>query len=133
MKRITLIGLGILCLIPAASAEDDVTAARTFNSKLPLKVFVRTLDGDEEQIGVTPSEAPLEIPECRSWWVLPLASADIVATCQEVESQRTPGLKLFGATDDDLTHVGGLTDLRTLYLAGSVTDADRAASSRRSS
>ena len=59
MKRIALIGLGIFSVIGAAHAADTKTGSQTFNSQLPLHVYMRTLDGEREWVGATPSENPL--------------------------------------------------------------------------
>ncbi|HDZ20913.1 MAG TPA: hypothetical protein ENH78_06435, partial [Phycisphaerae bacterium] len=118
MKRMALIGLAVLSVIGAAHAADTDAGIRTFNSQLPLDVYiVRTLDGDEERVGATPSETPLEIPECQYWWVKPRGRADMDKLSQEVLSKRIPGLELSNATDDDLAHLKGLTGLRMLNLS----------------
>jgi len=52
--------------------EQPPFAARTFNSKLALYVFVHeTSQSPKKLVGRTPSASPLEIPPCWIWWVWP--------------------------------------------------------------
>ena len=115
---------------PAADGEGSEQpryAARTFNSKLAFDVFVLTFQSAfaPRRIGQTPSTAPLEIPACRSWGVRPLSPvSDWDSVIHEMNEQKIPGLRLRPATDDDLSHLAGLTGLQYLNLTGTrITDA----------
>jgi len=106
--------------------EQPLYAARTFNSKLAFEVWVReTRESGDRQIGQTPSATSLEIPACRIWWVklsTPLKDSSLLA--QEMSRYEVPGLQLPIATDSDLKHLGGLTELRYLDLTRTrITDA----------
>ncbi len=116
---------------PALSEPEQAadTGGRTFNSDLPLKVYiVRTPDAEEEWVGTTPSQTPVEIPECQYWYVMPHGPVDFEKLSQEVLSADIPGLKLVNATNDDLSHLAGLTGLQELNLFNciEITDAGMA-------
>jgi len=110
---------------PAADSEKPEQprfAGRTFNSKVAFKVVVmetHSFTAPRRQPGSTPSIAPLDIPACYIWWVQPSGSVkdwDLLA--REISENRVPGLELDVATDSDVRHLAGLTDLQWLDLSG---------------
>jgi len=106
--------------------EQPHFAAQTFNSEVALNVWVWETPGSQaKSVGRTPSTAPLEIPACRRWWVEPATPVndwDLLA--REMAQNKVPGLVLGSATDSDLRHLVGLTELRYLNLTGGrITDA----------
>jgi len=106
--------------------EQPRYAARTFNSKLGLDVFVQRTDADDRKlVGRTPSAAPIEIPACWLWLVQPTAPVkDWDLLVKEMTQNGVPGLHLAQATDSDLRLLTGLTGLQFLDLSNSpVTDA----------
>ncbi|MBS3764138.1 MAG: leucine-rich repeat domain-containing protein, partial [Planctomycetes bacterium] len=111
--------------------DGQVYEARTFNSKLRLRVFaIVEEDGVEElkEVGGTPADEPLRIPRCARWWVEPLDDARTLewqALAEEVRRADIPALDLPGDTaDGHLAHLAGLKNLRELYLDWTdITDA----------
>ena len=98
--------------------------ARQFNSKVSFEVWVLVdITEAARRIGTTPAEAPLEIPDCEGWWVVP--KGPIEEAVAEIKAKGIPGLELpESATDADLAHLQGLTGLQTLLLRRCrVTDA----------
>ena len=107
--------------------EQPPFAARTFNSKLAFRVSVRetyTAAG-WRHVGDTPSVAPLQIPPCWCWLVLPRGPVeDWGELAREMSLNKVPALALSSCTDSDLKHLADLKDLRQLGLARtSITDA----------
>ncbi|MCX5644776.1 MAG: M48 family metalloprotease [Phycisphaerae bacterium] len=109
---------------PAATVQKPELprfAARPFNSRMAFKVVVmetQSFMAPRRELS-TPSIAPLDIPACYIWWVQPSASVkdwDLLA--REIGENKVPGLKLDAATDSDVRHLAGLTDLRWLDLSG---------------
>jgi len=99
--------------------------ARSFNSKLRFEVSAMVEEGGKVKlIGYTPADQALRIPQCRCWFVEPLAPVEMDAVCKEVEVQSIAGLKLREASDADLSRLRELKGLQTLDLmATRVTDA----------
>jgi hypothetical protein len=106
-----------------SSNGEETIRPKAFNSAVPFNVYA--VIGEEHQlVGSTPSDRPLTIPPCEWWYVEPLPPVDMEKVSQEVEAQRIPGLRLWDATDADLGHLKGLTELQRLNLEGTkVTDA----------
>jgi len=104
------------------------TGGCTFNSKLPLDVWVvRERGRSSEVIGKTPSAKPVVIPRCASWGVSADPSEDRVdmrALAREIASKEIAGLGLGDVEDEGLAHLKGLTELRELTLwETKITDA----------
>lgn len=114
---------------PIADSEKPTQprfAARTFNSEVAFNVCVRETSGSvTRSIGHTPSAAAIEIPACYIWWVKPSAPVqnwDLLV--REISKNKVPGLVLGSATDSDVQHLAGLTELQHLDLGGTqITDA----------
>jgi beta-lactamase regulating signal transducer with metallopeptidase domain/Leucine-rich repeat (LRR) protein len=110
--------------------EQPRYAARTFNSKVALDVWVAETPWPMtwSQIGRTPSTTPLEIPACWVWWVQPVAPVeDWGSLAREVSQNNVPGIALRSASDSDLRHLADLDRLQFLVLQGtSITDASLA-------
>lgn len=140
MKRQVVMSSVALALVPLlgtlrspgaarGSAGDESAArgkpARTFNSKLPFRVWAWVEGKGPRRVGETPAEEPLAIPECEWWAVEPLAGADMQKVREEVKLRRIPGLRLpCSASDADLAGFEELTGLQTLDLRRTqVTDA----------
>jgi hypothetical protein len=94
-------------------------AARTFNAKVGLEVFVQEApESAWKQTGCTPSASPLEIPPCWCWWVQPTAPVkDWDLLVQEISQNKVPGLVLGSATDSDVQHLANLRGLHYLNLS----------------
>jgi len=113
---------------PAADSEKPAErryAARTFNSKVAFDVYVQeTTDDYSPRIGRTPSAAPLDIPACWLWEVVPVRPVeDWVLLIREMSQNNIPGLILAPATDSDLGHLAGFTGLQFLDLQNTeITD-----------
>ena len=106
--------------------EQPNFAARIFNSKMELRVWVKRASRSEPNyIGFTPSNTLVEIPACWVWGVRPFGQVknwDLLV--QEINKNKIPGLSLAFSTDSDLKHLAGLTGLKTLNLSSTqVTDA----------
>jgi internalin A len=126
--------MAMLCVASVATGQnagDEVAVATPlpltggceFNSELALDVyFVAGPDLNNETVfsevlvGITPAPEPLAIPECRYWYVEPRDGVDTAAACQEVLSQRIPGLRLFEARDADIDDIIALEHLQALIL-----------------
>jgi len=112
-------------------AEQPRYAARTFNAKTSLSVYVQETSESEPgywgewYLGQTPSAAPLEIPACWLWSVYaPGPVQDRDALIREIRESGVPGLEWDGVTDSDVSRLVGLTELRYLGLTGNqITDA----------
>lgn len=131
--------LTLLCILPfwscgkkpkdSKKVEQPNFAARTFNSKVQCKVWVReTLQSELRFIGSTPSDTPLEIPTCWVWGIeqeLVLGDKnywDLLV--QEIEKKKIPGLKVFFITETK-KYLAGMTGLKALLLDGTaVRDED---------
>jgi len=118
----------VLCVASPASHCEEESAprygTRTFNSELRLTVHVKPTGSSPEEIGETPAEEPIAIPECEYWWVEPEGEVDWQALVQEVRRHNIPGLRVpLGATDRHLAHLEGLENLQVLVLGWTqVTD-----------
>jgi hypothetical protein len=99
--------------------------ARTFNSDLPLRVYVVAHDETApEFLGKTPAAEPIMIPAQVSWFVRPRQGVKMRAIAKEIASKGILGLQLERAGDADLAHLKGLTELRELNLNYTmITDA----------
>lgn len=99
-------------------------AAREFNSKLPLHVYVDAPNWGLNYLGSTPAAQPIQIPACFVWWVKPAQrGGNLAALAQEVQTQAIPGLEIYDATDGDLVLLRDLRGLQWLYIPrGTVTD-----------
>ncbi|MEN6424879.1 MAG: exosortase-associated EpsI family protein [Phycisphaerales bacterium] len=104
-------------------------APRAFNSTMAFDVFVRealtgipdmehgTTEPDFTWIGRTPSTVPMEIPADWVWSVQPSVPVqDWDLLIQELDRNDVPGLRLPRATDSDMQHLAGLTELKYLDL-----------------
>ena len=106
----------------ASSKAEEKAQPKAFSSAVAFNVYA--VIGQEHQlVGTTPSAQPLTIPPCQWWYVEPRRPVDMGKVRQEVEAQGIPGLKLSDATDADLEHLKGLTQLQCLDLPPNVTDA----------
>jgi hypothetical protein len=118
-------------------ADLQLTGECVFDSEFPMRVFavesdkwrVQGLDGEwgievnASYIGTTPTEAPLQIPPCIYWEVIPDEDMGPVDLYREMAERGIPGLILMRATDEDFRQVAELTELRALELAGArITD-----------
>jgi len=67
----------------------------------------------------------LEIPDCVCWYVVREVRTDLPSVCQEFQARGIPGLSLpHWASDQDLSHLKGLTGLQELGLGSTkMTDA----------
>jgi Leucine-rich repeat (LRR) protein len=101
---------------------EEKAQPKAFNSAVAFDVRA-VIGGEDLLVGITPSERPLTIPPCQWWYVMPLPPVDMEKVRQEVEAQGIPGLELRDATDADLEHLKGLTQLDYLELPWKVTDA----------
>jgi formylglycine-generating enzyme required for sulfatase activity len=95
---------------------------------LHFEVFLKHEGGLKwDPIGKTPSGSPLKIPRCASWTVRPsdLGLVDMNTVAREIAAKKIPGLWLsFVATDADLAHLKGLTELQLFGLwDANITDA----------
>ena len=92
-KKITVVALALL--FPASP-----TIARDFDSRLPLKVFLREAgDVPDRVIGFTPTRRgkPIRVPEGRLWYVRPTDSLNgiqLAALAREMKNAGVPGLDL---------------------------------------
>ena len=105
--------------------------ARTFNSKLPLQVWVRgawTSKWDKHEI--TPAPTAVQIPECDAWAVEPLDTwdRDWAALVRVVEDEHVSGVWMPAWTgDEDLLEIKKCQRLQFLGLAKTgVTNAGTA-------
>jgi hypothetical protein len=113
---------------PATPPAPATLPARQFNSKLTLEVWVSPKISDrsnDKLLGKTPANAPLEIPACEGWNVVPQAPISFPALVDEINAQHIPGLSLpQETTDADLAKLATLKDLQILDLdVTKVTDA----------
>jgi hypothetical protein len=132
--------LALLCILPVWSygadnvqkakdsekTEQPNFAARIFNSKMELRVWVKRASRSEPNyIGFTPSNTLVEIPACWVWGVRPFGQVkNWELLVQEINKNKIPGLSLAFCTDSDLKHLAGLTGLQELGLSYTqVTDA----------
>jgi len=107
----------VLCGCGEGTEQAQPMAARSFNSKVPLEVWVMYGEGDmPRSIGKTPSAKPLAIPPCWMWGVDLPNGADMRAVGQEMVAQNIPGLRLY-AKDEDLVHLRDAMGLRFLVLS----------------
>ena len=130
MRQACPLGVGAAAVVAAllamsgfAYAGEDgknklpATGDCTFNSKLPLRVWVvPEADALAREIRRTSWAKPIVIPRCASWYVEPAGRLDMGALAEEIASKGIPGLRLPAAVDSDLSHLKGLTGLRKLLL-----------------
>jgi beta-lactamase regulating signal transducer with metallopeptidase domain/Leucine-rich repeat (LRR) protein len=106
--------------------EQPRFAVRTFSSQTSWVVFYQetSLSPQWKVAGRTPSPASLTIPACWCWWVQtqePVKDWDLLV--RELNQSKVPGLRLLAATDADVKHLAGLTELVWLDLGkAEVTD-----------
>ncbi len=143
--------LGIFLLINVSSGkvlkEDNgigkasqLLPARTFNSELSLRIsaMVPKDKADEKlwvsknwsykNIGSTPSDEPLQIPESLYWYIRPYESADSIEwdiMHELLKSEKVPGFIMpRNATDSHMMYLEDLIWLRWLHLSSAnITDA----------
>jgi beta-lactamase regulating signal transducer with metallopeptidase domain/Leucine-rich repeat (LRR) protein len=107
---------------PAAHVLDSDPpryAARTFNSKMALDVFVQNIWPPflRSMVGRTPSDAAIEIPACWVWLVRPREPVtDWDLLIREMSQNNVPGLVVRWTTDADLKPLAGFTALQFLDL-----------------
>jgi hypothetical protein len=108
---------------PAVEQDNDgpPDEPRSFNSEVPLMVFVVSEDEDGrlkvEEAGTTPSEQPIVIPGGVWWYVQATDDVEIQALATEIKAKGIPGVLLgHHATDADLAHLSILNELRWLGL-----------------
>ena len=124
--------------------EQPRFAARTFNSDVAFSsVFIQKTprsipfhegwahdflemqrEAETAWVGYTPSIAPLQIPACHLWWVgceAPGQHWD--SLIREIKQKKIPALALGRATDGDVAHLAGLTELQGLDIRSNrITD-----------
>ena len=111
-----------LCTAGVSMVEEEAPP-KTFNSEVAFDVYAVT-GGVWEFVGQTPSKEPLTISPCDYWLVEPRSPVDMKRVRKEVAAQGIPVLLLGHATDADLEHLKGLSELQHLNLTGTkVTDA----------
>jgi len=79
--------------VAGVPAHPALMPPRTFNSQLPLVVWVRTDVGDpgRKNAGRTPASQPINLPACLGWGVEPQAGVSLDAMVQEMQAQSNPG------------------------------------------
>ncbi|MEZ6189470.1 MAG: hypothetical protein R3F62_31280 [Planctomycetota bacterium] len=84
--------------VGGALLAADLRPPRSFASELPLAVYALTADDAVRWIGNTPSPAPLELPEHRTFWVRPLRSEPehVARAAEELAAQQIPRFALSG-------------------------------------
>ena len=93
------------------------TPGVAFNSTAAFEVYVVKESGKApELIGKTPSSHPLSIPPCERWWVKTVPPVDMAKVRDDIQAGRIPVLWLSEVGDDDLVHLKGVTELKTLWL-----------------
>jgi hypothetical protein len=71
---------------PAPQATLPSTGGCEFNSEVAMDVYA-LVDGMRIEVGQTPAETPLEIPECDYWVVHPMVEVDFTVLCEEIDGR----------------------------------------------
>ena len=143
LRALVFLGMLGLLVAPCAGKEDPAPPrfeARTFNSKLALRVFVvaelgeptrECILGRTEVVGVTPAPTPLQIPACAIWFVEPLDQKieddALKGLAKEIKRQEIPGLSLAGCsviTNGGMKSLAGSRQLVFLGIAGTNISSD---------
>lgn len=91
--------------VPVDMRERRIGPARTFSSRLQLRVWAVEPGGGTREVGRTGySGRPVAVPAHRVWWVQPatrITDLELVAVLREVTAQGVPGLSLDGCPIED--------------------------------
>jgi hypothetical protein len=84
--------------VPGHLLLRQVFPKRTFQSELPLEVFVERVNKEPSRLGKTPTKKkPLSIPDHHAWWIVENSSVDrehLERTLELVVKESIPGMIL---------------------------------------